>query len=169
MLYARTKLRKRSVNYINFDKVYLNFHEHNDTSLPFSKKMGEYRKLMTLALDIYYKRPMKKRKKTNVALKKQINNIQADVTDEDNVESDYSNCFDDQTDLNYEPASNSSVASNPKKKSDLSEIIEAQCRYGSSLRATSAIVNATLRTFGISEVHRPIEIVTRPKKKVFGA
>lgn len=72
---------------------------------------------------------------------------------------------DDEDDLNFEPLLTKSSAVISNKKKNLSEIVEAKSRFGASYRCTSAIVNATLRTYNIPEIIDKSRLLRAEKRK----
>lgn len=145
-LIQRDKIKEKIKKIYNYRREMFKtprLHRHRQK---FLKKMEIYKQFMLEFLDVSRKRYLPKRKK----VKLQKNKIEPMVTEDLNVSHESNLDCDDKNDLDYEPPCKKSKIA--KKKTDLSEIIEAQWRYSGSDRMTTAIVNATLRTFEIPTI-----------------
>lgn len=116
-------------------------HRHRPS---FLKKMETYKQFMSELFDVSRKRYKLKRNKKKIQKTKIPPMLAEDLETSQELNAD----CDDHNYLDYEPPCKKSK----KNKTDLSEIIEAQWRYSGSDRMTTAIVNATLRTFKIPQI-----------------
>ncbi len=138
----RDKLKKKIMKIYNCRQQLLKIPRLQRHQPAFLKKIRMYQQFMSESLDVYRKRYSSKRKKKKL----QKNKVELVSTEDEDVSMD----SDNEKDLDYEPPCKKSKIA--KEKIDLTEIIEAQYRYSGSDRSTTAIVNATLRTFKIPTI-----------------
>lgn len=156
----KDKIKKKICEIFKLRQSLLKFPRAKRYDPSFSHKMEEYRQLMLLSFDVSRKRSTPKRRKTALHRKQdRIDDVQANDDEDVSV---FSSEDGNETDLNYEPPGKKSSS---QKKTDLTEIIETQSRYGASDRCTSAIVNATLRTFGIPAIIDKSKLSRAQKRK----
>lgn len=132
---------------------------HNEE---FTNKMKLYGRFMSKSLSVSCKSVAQVPRKRKTTPKKHLDIVHADA--EINDTDEFSE-VDDENDLNFEPILTKSSAASSNKKRNLSEIVEAKSRYGVSYRCTSAIVNATLRTYNIPEIIDKSRLVRAEKRK----
>lgn len=145
----KDKIKERVMKIYNFRKSFLKVPTTRRNTKSFAQKKSAYKSYMAQLLDVECRSVAKKKVKDTK--KKKISDLCMDPGDI--YLSDESDCT-RSTEKDDDPDFVPHCKPIPKynKRLDLSEIAEVQSRYTSSDRLTSAIVNATLRTFEIPVV-----------------